>query len=197
MRNHIASPQGLRSLLQRELPYQDFVAAAIPLYLVCADLVTGDEVVLSSGDITKAVLASTAIPGVFPPVEHDGRFLVDGAVTSGTPISVAVAHGATRIIVLPCGFACAQKVVARGAVGRALHAISILGASQLRRDFDHYSTSRQIHIAPPLCPMTQSSFDYSNGNALIARGRASTRTWIEAGGLGRGEFPQQLSIHSH
>jgi NTE family protein len=134
VRNHVASPAGLRSLLQRELPYQNFADAAVPLYLVCAELVTGDEVVLSSGDITKAVLGSTAIPGVFPPVEHEGRFLVDGAVTSGTPISVAVAHGATRIIVLPCGFACAQKAVSRGALGRAMHAISLLGASQLRRD---------------------------------------------------------------
>lgn len=197
VRNHIASTQGLRSLLQRELPYQDFADAAVPLHLVCAELVAGDEVVLSSGDITTAVLASTAIPGVFPPVEHEGRILVDGAVTSGTPISVAVAYGATRIIVLPCGFACAQKLVARGAVGRAMHAISLLGASQLRRDFDYFSTSRRIHIAPPLCPMSQSSFDYSNGSELIARGRASTRDWIDAGGLGRGDFPRQLAIHSH
>lgn len=197
LRNHIASPRGLHSLLLRELPYQDFADAAVPLYLVCAELVTGNEVVLSSGDITKAVLASTAIPGVFPPVEHEGRFLVDGAVTSGTPISVAVAHGASRIIVLPCGFACAEKTVARGAVGRAIHAISLLGASQLRRDFERYSTLCQIHIAPPLCPMTQSSFDYSKGTDLIARGRVVTRQWINEGGLGRGDFPAQLSIHSH
>jgi NTE family protein len=195
--NHIASPRGLRSLLQRELPYRDFAQAAMPLHLVCAELVTGDEVVLSSGDIEQAILASTAIPGVFPPVLHEGRLLVDGAVAAVTPISVAVARGATRIIVLPCGFACAQKAVSRGALGRAMHAISLLGAGQLRRDFEHYSTSRRIHVAPPLCPMSQSSYDYSKGADLVARARASTRSWIDAGGLGRADFPPQLSMHSH
>jgi Patatin-like phospholipase len=72
--------------------------------------VTGDEVVISEGDVAHAVIASTAIPGLFPPVQHHGRCLVDGALAACTPISVAA-----------------------------------------------------------ICPMSQSSYDYSNGANLIAR----------------------------
>jgi NTE family protein len=197
LRDHVASPQGLRSFLKRELGYRFFRESAIPLHVVCAELVTGREIVISQGDVTEAVLASTAIPGVFPPVDYEGRTLVDGAVAGCTPIAVAAALGATRVIVLPCGFACAQNVVSRRALGRAMHAITLLGAGQLRRDFEHYSRSLVMRIAPPLCPLSQSSYDYSNGAALIAQARASTRLWIEGGGLECGDFPDQLTIHSH
>ena len=197
LRDHVASARGLESLLASELPYRTFAETAVPLHVVCADLVTGVEVVISDGDVDTAVLASTAVPGVFPPVSYRGRLLVDGAVTSSTPIAVAAAQGATRIIVLPCGFACAQAAVPKWAVGRAMHAITLLGASQLRRDYQHYSASVVMRIAPPLCPLSQSSFDYSNGASLVARGRASTRAWIDGGGLDRGDFPDQLQPHTH
>jgi hypothetical protein len=49
LRDHIASPEGLRSLLKRELPYRTFAETAVPLHVVCAELVTGEAVVLSSG----------------------------------------------------------------------------------------------------------------------------------------------------
>jgi NTE family protein len=197
IRDHVASANGLRALLKRELSDRRFADAAVPLHILCADLVTGADVVLCEGDVAEAVVASTAIPGVFPPAPYRGRFLVDGAVAESSPIAVAVALGATRVIVLPCGFSCAEKKISRGAVGRAMHAIALLGARQLRNDFNHYSNSIDMRIAPPLCPMSQSSYDYSNGADLIARARVSTRVWLDAGGLDRGDFPAQLTPHSH
>jgi len=58
--------------------------------VVCAELVTGEAVVISSGNMAEAIIASTAIPGVFPPVEREGRYLVDGAVAASIPISVCL-----------------------------------------------------------------------------------------------------------
>ena len=197
LRDHVASAHGLRNLLMRELPYRIFAESAIPLHLVCTDLISGDEVVISEGDVIDAVIASTAIPGVFPSVFHRGRYLVDGAVSASTPISVAVGLGATRVIVLPCGFACARNTISKRPWGRAMHAITLMGARQLRRDFEHFSKSIIVNIAPPICPLNQSSYDYSNGAALIARARESTRDWLNNGGLSCREFPAQLAIHSH
>jgi NTE family protein len=194
LRDHIASPEGIRSLLKRELPGQTSAETSVPLHLVCAELVTGEKVVISSGNVADAVIASTAIPGVFPPVAREGRYLVDGAVASCTPISVAAALGATRIIVLPCGFACALNNVSKHAIGRAMHAITLLGSRQLRRDFEHYSKSVVMRIAPPICPLSQSAYDYSKGAQLIERARDVTRTWITAGGLDCGDFPIQLAM---
>jgi len=197
LRDHVASPAGLRSLLTEQLQYRDFAGASIPLHIVCAELVTGEEVVVSRGMVIEAVLASVAIPGVFPPVSIDSRWLVDGAVAANTPIATAIRLGATRLIVLPAGFACAAKRVSGHALARAMHAITLLGARQLRQDFDRYAASVAIHIVPPLCPVGHSSYDYSHGAELIERGRASTRDWLDGGGLTRREFPGPLTAHSH
>jgi hypothetical protein len=62
--------------------------------------------------------------------------LVDGAVTASTPVSVAAMLGATRVIVLPCGFTCVGTSVGKHALGRAMHAITLIFARQLRFDFD-------------------------------------------------------------
>jgi NTE family protein len=196
-RGHLADSRGVRQLLERELPYRQFDGARVPLYIVAADQRTGHEVLLSSGELITAVLASTAIPGVFPAVSLDGRLLVDGVVATGTPIATAVRLGATRLIVVPCGFTCVENAVPRHPIGRAMHAITLLGARQLRQDFAHYNGIARLHLVPPLCPLAQSSYDYSQGAALIAAGRESTRRWLEGGGLDRSEFPSQLEDHIH
>jgi NTE family protein len=197
LRDHVASPAGLRGLLEGELGYASFDAARVPLHVVCADLNSGDEVVLSAGGVVEAVLASAAIPGVFPPVSVGGRALVDGAVAANTPIATAIRLGATRVVVLPAGFACAVQRVAGGALGRAMHAITLLGARQLRQDFERYSPTTAIHIVPPLCPVGHSSYDYSRAASLIARAHESTRSWLAAGGLKTLAFPGQLGEHRH
>lgn len=61
----------------------------IPLALQAADLLTGEGVVLREGPVWRAVLASMAIPGLFPPVEWEGRLLVDGDVAEKVPVRAA------------------------------------------------------------------------------------------------------------
>jgi len=68
LRGHVADARGIQGLLERELPYRTFDAARVPLHIVAADEATGAEVLLSEGSVVTAVLASTAIPGVFAPV---------------------------------------------------------------------------------------------------------------------------------
>jgi NTE family protein len=194
---HVASPMGLRRLLTTELGYHSFGDAAIPLHIVCAESLTGQEVTLSDGGVIDAVLASSAIPGIFPAVEIGGRELVDGAVAANTPIATAVRLGAQRIVVLPAGFACALARPPTRALGRAMHAITLLGARQLRSDFERYAGSVAIHVVPPLCPVGHSAYDYSHGAELIGRAREVTRSWIGSGGLSRPDFPDMLSPHAH
>jgi len=197
LRDHVASAAGLRGLLEAELGYDRIESAPTPLHLVCTDLLTGQEVVLSQGAIVEAVLASAAIPGVFPSVTIGGRALVDGAVATNTPIATAIRLGATRVVVLPAGFACALHRVSGGAIGRAMHAITLLGARQLQQDFAHYGSTTPIHIVPPLCPVTHSSYSYAHAASLIERARSSTRAWLEGGGLSSRAFPGPLEMHSH
>jgi NTE family protein len=197
LRDHLAHADGLRRMLERELGYRELATTRLPLHVVAADAQSGDEVLLTHGDVIEAVLASTAIPGVFPAVEIAGRRLVDGVVAAGTPIATAARLGATRIVVLPAGFTCAERTLPRHPIGRAMHAVTLLGARQLRHDYGVYSSQVRMHLVPPLCPLSHSSYDYSHGAALISRSRASTRAWLDGGGLDRQEFPGALVPHRH
>jgi len=197
LRGHFAHARGVRRLLERELPYRRIEAARVPLHVVAAEQGTGLEVLLSQGDLIEAVLASTAIPGVFPAVSIDGRTLVDGVVATGTPIATAVRLGATRLIIVPCGFTCVGRAIPRHPIGRAMHALSLLGARQLRSDFESYGTRAQLRLVPPLCPLAQSPYDYSQGAALIAAARTATRRWLDGGGLDDAQFPHEFVPHVH
>jgi NTE family protein len=95
--------EGLYRLVREHLPYQNLQDAKIPVHIVATDLVSGDAVILSEGPAAQAIVASTAIPAAFAPVQLDRLYLADGAITSCTPVHLAVALGSTRLIVLPTG----------------------------------------------------------------------------------------------
>lgn len=77
--------------------------APIPLVIMATDIVTGKEAVLRQGTVAKAVMASTAIPGVFTPVEMDNRTLVDGLLVNNVPISPLKGMGAEFTIAVNLG----------------------------------------------------------------------------------------------
>ncbi len=70
----------------------------LPFAAVATDLNWGTKVVLDRGPVARAVRASSAIPGVFQPVQHMGKLLVDGGVVDNIPISVARARGADIVV---------------------------------------------------------------------------------------------------
>ncbi|MDG4813507.1 patatin-like phospholipase family protein [Hydrogenovibrio sp. 3SP14C1] len=78
---------------------KDFDKLPIPFRAVATDVKTGEEVVLKSGNLSQALRASMAVPGIFAPVLIDGRYLVDGGVTNNTPINVVREMGADIVIV--------------------------------------------------------------------------------------------------
>src|SRR5574341_413940 len=115
-RDHVADPRGLRRLLDAHLPYARLEQATIPLHVIATDLFEGSAVRLSHGALGDALMASAAIPAVFPPVSLGEHILIDGGIASNTPISSAIELGAGRLVVLPTGFACALAGPPRGII---------------------------------------------------------------------------------
>ena len=165
--------------------------------MVATDLMNGKEVVLSDGSTVEAVLASAAIPGVFPPVSIGGRPLIDGGIANNTPLSTAVSLGADRIVVLPTGYACALEAPPRSALGMALHAVSLLISRQLRVDIELLAGAADLHVVPPLCPITVGPHDFRAVSEWIERAARSTQQWLERGGLERHDVPAELGVHLH
>jgi NTE family protein len=196
-RGYLFDNNALRALLERYIPYALLEQAAIPVHVVATDVLTGDEVVLSQGPVVEAILASAAIPGVFPPVRIGGRDLVDGGIANNTPISTAIRLGATRLLVLPTGFACALRKAPTGVAARAMHGISQLVSRQLVNDIERYADKARICVAPSLCPLEISPYDFSACASLVDQAEASTRAWIAAGGLQTAGAPESLLEHGH
>src|SRR6187397_348108 len=96
--------QILRGVTLPVAQIQNFDDLAIPFRAVATDIVTGDRVILDHGDLTTAMRASLSAPGVFTPVESEGRMLVDGGLSSNLPVDVAREMGVDVLIVVDCGF---------------------------------------------------------------------------------------------
>ena len=88
----------LATFLTKALGSRTFDALSLPFAAVACELTTGEAVVLSDGPVASAVLASAAIPGVFPPVDRDGRLLVDGGLVEMVPAGLARRLGADIVI---------------------------------------------------------------------------------------------------
>lgn len=81
--------QTIKYLVGRSLGESDFDRLPIPFRAIATDMQTGDMVVLSHGDLAQAMRASMAVPGIFAPVELDGRVLGDGGLTRNLPVDIA------------------------------------------------------------------------------------------------------------
>jgi NTE family protein len=87
----------------REVLPATFAALRIPFVCVTADLITGERVVMSEGDLPLAVRASMSIPVLYEPVRTNGRVLVDGAVVDPVPVEAARALGGDPVVAVDVG----------------------------------------------------------------------------------------------
>src|SRR6201999_1490166 len=97
-RDFLIPHDGIRKLIDDHIPYRNLADAKLPVHIVTTDIITGDSVVLSEGSTADAIVASTAIPGAFSPIHYKNFYLADGAISSNTPVRIAVRKGARRLI---------------------------------------------------------------------------------------------------
>jgi NTE family protein len=102
-REAVHANTGLRKIIEAGIDYEHLQDARIPLEVVTTSLTDGRERWITHGPAVEAIMASSAIPSIFPPVIIDGDVLVDGGVVNNVPISRGLAAGCTRIYVLLCG----------------------------------------------------------------------------------------------
>jgi NTE family protein len=196
-RDFLIPHDGIQKLIDDHLPYRNLQDAKLPLHIVTTDIVSGDSVVLSEGPADEAIIASTAIPGAFAPVPYGDRYLADGAISSNTPVRVAVAKGARRLIILPTGYACATHKPPSGAVASALHALTLLIARQLVGEIEGLGPGIEYFVVPPLCPLVGSPYDFSRTADHIARAIDTTDAWLAQDGLQQRGIPDEMRPHSH
>jgi NTE family protein len=196
-RTSLCSNRFLRGLIETSLPYRDFEDAVIPLHIVTTNPLSGQEVLLSSGDVTSALLASAAFPGVLPSVEREGLTLVDGGVADNAALSQAVALGADEVYLLPAGFACALQRPPATPLAVAMQALTFLIEQRLVMEVAEFTGPARIKVLPPLCPLSVSSIDFSHADELIERATETTRRWLDSDGPSLPAPERFLSLHHH
>ena len=99
----LASNDAERTAIESILCSRRFEELQLPMTAVATDLATGKATAFDNGDLVSALLASSAIPGVLPPVKRGGRFYIDGLASANLPARLAVERGAGSIVVFDTG----------------------------------------------------------------------------------------------
>ena len=181
-RDYLVPNEGLRRWIVDCLDFTDIEDTAIPLHIVATDLLTGIPIVLSDGPVAAALMASTAIPGVFAPVNIDGRVLVDGGVAADTPVAEAAGLGATDIWVLPAAGVGADQPP-KGALAVLLRAVATLTTHQVQGRVTGLGEDQTaVHLLPSPPAPDISIFDLRHSGELIERGYAVASRWLDEAG---------------
>ncbi len=151
---------GLARLIARHLQGHRFEDLAIPLHAVAVNLSRGEKAVLSRGPLAPAVLASSAIPGVFPPVLINGEQHVDGGVVDAAGLETALELGASRVYVLDSGYhGVAHRPIA-SMESIVEHTVQIGAYLRLRRTVEEARRHAQVIWLRPNSGFLQHSMDF-------------------------------------
>jgi NTE family protein len=152
----------------------DFDRLPIPFRAVAGDLAGDERVVLAKGDLALAVRASMSIPLLFPPVEWEGRQLVDGLVVDNLPIDVAKTFGAPVTVAIDVGSPPAEPSEYQSAFGVAARVSDLLA----RRRYRDFGAEADVLVRPDLG--RHSATDFSGFEELIEAGYQAAKASLPA-----------------
>lgn len=163
----------LRRLIA-EVGARRFEQLGIPFTVVATDLATGDAVPLDRGPLAPALNASIALPGLFPPVELGGRWLVDGSLSADLPIAEAVRRGATEVWAMRCA-CCASPRYRFDSLTAVIAQTFGIAVDRTRLQHEQAPSHVHTHIWSADAAVEVTSLDFSQTAALIAAGYQETR----------------------
>lgn len=176
--SRIHERSSLARILERELPSpaSTIESAHLPLHIVACNLRTGAIIDLDRGPALPALLASAAVPGVFPPVTVEGEPYADGGVVANCPIDVARKAGATDVLAIDLvGQSTWVPVGGFGALERALN-VSL--ADQTRRELESLRGTLQIALLRPGYDVAPGFGDFSQTLVLYRQGQLEAERFL-------------------
>ena len=129
-----------------------------PFRAVATDMESGQAVVLADGDLATALRSSMSVPGVFAPLEVDGRILGDGGLVDNLPVDVARSMGAQRVIAVNIGTPLSRRETLGSITGVTSQMINILTEQNVQLSL-RLLGPQDVLIAPQLDGLTAADFD--------------------------------------
>lgn len=175
--DHLYPNDGMVRLITSAIPVTTFSDLKVPLRIVTAELDSGEERVFASGSLLRPLLATTALPGVFPPVRIADKTYVDGGIVNNVPISHAI--DADRVFVLELQ-ELSSEALPTSSFGLLLRSFAISRASRFRLDIERYAGAAEFHVIPqPAIPDIRFP-DLSHSLELMELGYRAARDYLEA-----------------
>ncbi|MCE0764622.1 patatin-like phospholipase family protein [Pseudonocardia kujensis] len=180
--------EDLRRLLREHLPVATFDDLVVPFECVAASIERAREHWFSDGDLIEAVLASCALPGVFPPVRIGDEHFIDGGLVNSIPLARAVAEGADTVWVLHVGRIEEQLRVPRRPWEVGFVSFEIARRHRFHADLARVPDGVTVHVLPTGLPArpaaTWSNLRYRDtGRITSGAGRAYDATRAYLAGL--------------
>ncbi|MFD5586691.1 patatin-like phospholipase family protein [Streptomyces sp. NPDC127063] len=179
--DHVFSNRRFEDFLHRVLPLERIEDATVPLKILATDACDGRGILLTYGPAVPALMASTAVPGFYPPVEIEGRHLIDGAVANGTTLDRAIALGADEVYVLARGFPCHLCAPPSTVLAMAIHAYNLLEEQRMAASITQARAHVRLHVLPPVRPVELLPIDFRQTAQLIEAATDSTQQWLDHG----------------
>jgi NTE family protein len=183
-RDSVYANSGLRKIVEGGITYERLEDAVVPVEVVATSLTDGQEHWFTYGPVPEAVLASAAIPAIFPPVEIDGDRYIDGGVVDNVPIRRAIESGATRIVVLLCTPPVYAPAPTKRPVEAILNALLISINARFARDLGQLPPGVEVIVCSGSEFGPRDFDDFSSTEALIAQGRAEASEVVRRYGIG-------------
>ncbi|MGH9186813.1 MAG: patatin-like phospholipase family protein [Acidimicrobiales bacterium] len=173
------SDEALRRIIRRLLTVERFEHLEVPFQCVATAFDEAKEVWFSSGPLMEPILASSAIPAIYPPVRIDGVRYIDGAVVNDVPISRAVELGARRLYVLHVGSFDRPRPEPRRPLDLALQAYWIARRHRFHRDLATLPHGVEAIVLPTGAQPPVSYKDFTHTEELRANAYAATSAMLD------------------
>lgn len=199
------SDAGLRQLIVRHLGERTFADLRVPLRIIATDLTHGRRAIFGTGPLGPAILASSAMPGIFPPVCIDGCAYIDGGALDNCSLETALEMGARRIFVVDVdyddgtgisplwsGELTPAALRSRGATRYTLAAVlermsQVICQYQLQRALERVPRGVEVHVIRPGAGRPGGILEFERAAEWMKLAYAMTREFL------RTRLPQRLT----
>ncbi len=183
-REAVYSNTGLRKIIEDGITVERLEDTPVPVEVVATSLTDGRERWFTYGPVAEAVLASAAMPAIFPPIEIEEERYIDGGVVNNVPIRRAIDAGATRIVVLLCNSPVYTPGTSRRPIEAVINALFVSIHARFSRDMAQLPDGVEVILCVGSEEATRDFDDFSTTEALIAHGREEASEVVRRYGLG-------------
>ena len=179
-KTHLFPNTGLAAVIEqfigdRDLSFDDLI---VPFTAVAMDVATGRAHPIRRGPLLPALLASAAVPGIYPRVDHDGSRLYDGGIVANVPMRIAVDMGARSLVVLDCAFP--GQLPTLGETFAEIMLFTAMVAMRTQTVYEAPLVAKDVPVVylPGPTPRPISPLDFSHSDELIEAAYEMTRTFL-------------------